>query len=372
MQAIHDSFILLAISQLVMTCLYFLLHHRTRSGLLFMLLFLCLICYVGYQHSALGSPVARSLYAISLLTPIVLYAIARYLFLDEARMKPVDWILLAYFVLFRGLAGSLVFNRATVSSDLVLVMVYIVPLAILIYYAVMAAHYTMQGYRTDLLENRRTLRVFFVISTLLFIIPRLLSGLLVYGRMLLEGMSFVPLALPGIVNAVYIFALLLAFNLLILRRHADLFELFVGAGVKGPAPAIPSAGAITGQVMKDGLEQYQSAVASRIIAQMEEEQLFSKHGFTIADLANLLAITEADLRRSINSEMGFRNFNQFLNHYRLAEASRLLIASDLPVSTVAYQVGFSTLSSFNGVFKSQFGQTPTEYRQQGHRDACAK
>lgn len=229
MPLLHDSFILLAISQLVTTCLYFLLHHRTRSGLLFILLFVCLICYVGYQHSALDNAMARLLYAISLLTPIVLYAIARYLFIDEARMKPVDWVLLAYFIMFREGIGGLIYNRATVTSDVVLITAYIIPLAILIYFSVMAALYTMQGYRADLLENRRTLRVYFVISTLVFIIPRLLSGLFVYGRMLLEDMSFVPVTLPGLVSAIYIFLIFLAFNLLIFHKHADLFALFTGS-----------------------------------------------------------------------------------------------------------------------------------------------
>lgn len=95
---------------------------------------------------------------------------------------------------------------------------------------------------------------------------------------------------------------------------------------------------------------------------MEQQRLYAQHGFTIANLAQTLEVSEQKLRRSINSEMQFRNFNQFLNHYRLAEASKLLKQSDAPVSTIAYEVGYSTLSSFNSLFKSQFGMTPTEYR----------
>ena len=362
MPLLHDSFILLAISQLITTCLYFILHHRTRSGMLFILLFVCLICYVGYQHSALDNSMARLLYAISLLTPIVLYAIARYLFIDEAHMKPVDWVLLAYFIVFREITGGLIYTQATVSSDSVLITAYIIPLAILIYFAVMAALHTMQDYRADLLENRRTLRVYFVISTLVFIIPRLLSGLFVYGRMLLEGMSFVPVTLPGLVNALYIFLIFLAFNLLIFRKHADLFALFTGPTWEAQPQINTLPNTVAEAKEETAPESGIESLATDIIAVMEQQRLYAQQGFTITKLAETLAVSEQKLRRSINSEMRFRNFNQFLNHYRLAEASQRLRESDAPVSTIAYEVGYSTLSSFNSLFKSQFGMTPTEYR----------
>ncbi len=66
-------------------------------------MFLCLACYVAWPHSAFDGGLDTLLYRISLLTPVLLYAIARYLFLDEARMKPLDWLLLAY---FSGVPGS--------------------------------------------------------------------------------------------------------------------------------------------------------------------------------------------------------------------------------------------------------------------------
>ncbi len=50
-------------------------------------------------------------------------------------------------------------------------------------------------------------------------------------------------------------------------------------------------------------------------------------------------MSESRLRKTINHEMGFRNFNQFLNHYRLAEASKRLKESEAPVSTIAFRGG---------------------------------
>ena len=69
----------------------------------------------------------------------------------------------------------------------------------------------------------------------------------------------------------------------------------------------------------------------------------------------------------INGSMGYRNFNQFLNHFRIQEASRRLVDRDtrrLPVLTIAIDVGYASLAPFNKAFKNIHGITPTEYRKQ--------
>lgn len=77
-------------------------------------------------------------------------------------------------------------------------------------------------------------------------------------------------------------------------------------------------------------------------------------------------MTEHKLRRLINKELGYRNFNQYLNRYRIDEASKRLISeADLPILTIALDVGFNSLSSFNKAFKEKHQQTPTEFRRLG-------
>ncbi|MEO0369205.1 MAG: helix-turn-helix domain-containing protein, partial [Pseudomonadota bacterium] len=69
------------------------------------------------------------------------------------------------------------------------------------------------------------------------------------------------------------------------------------------------------------------------------------------------------LRQKINQELGYRNFNQFVNHYRIEEAGeRLRKDSRTPVLSVALDVGFRSISSFNTAFQSEFGVSPTKYR----------
>jgi AraC-like DNA-binding protein len=47
---------------------------------------------------------------------------------------------------------------------------------------------------------------------------------------------------------------------------------------------------------------------------------------------------------------------------RVLRAIEELAAGDAPVSRIAFAVGYSSLSAFNGAFREVTGRTPTEYR----------
>ncbi|MBO9698702.1 MAG: helix-turn-helix transcriptional regulator [Sporocytophaga sp.] len=57
------------------------------------------------------------------------------------------------------------------------------------------------------------------------------------------------------------------------------------------------------------------------------------------------------------------NFKTYVNQIRINEAKRLLKESDLNIGEIAYSVGFSSPGSFNRVFKSMTGKTPTEFQE---------
>lgn len=74
---------------------------------------------------------------------------------------------------------------------------------------------------------------------------------------------------------------------------------------------------------------------------------------------------EYKLRRAINQGPGYRNFNVFLNRYRIAEVKAALAnpaCSPVPVLTLAMDAGFQSLGLFNRAFKAETGVTPTEFR----------
>jgi AraC-like DNA-binding protein len=100
---------------------------------------------------------------------------------------------------------------------------------------------------------------------------------------------------------------------------------------------------------------------------MDEERAYRQENLTIGALAEQMGLPEHRLRRLINQGLGHRNFNAFLNGYRLADAKRALAdpsQAEVPVLTIAMDAGFQSLGPFNRAFKADTGQTPTEFRRE--------
>jgi AraC-like DNA-binding protein len=96
---------------------------------------------------------------------------------------------------------------------------------------------------------------------------------------------------------------------------------------------------------------------------MSEDLAYTNHDLRIADLAATLRVPEYQLRRTINRSLGFQNFNQFINRYRVEAAARRLLAEPrTSVITIALDVGFRSISSFNTAFRAYYQKTPTDYR----------
>jgi AraC-like DNA-binding protein len=105
---------------------------------------------------------------------------------------------------------------------------------------------------------------------------------------------------------------------------------------------------------------------------MTAERAYKDPELTVAGLAARLAVPEYRLRRHINRRLGHRNFNAFLNGYRLDEAKSALAdakMSHLPVLTLALEAGFGSIGPFNRAFKQATGLTPTDFRRQHQADS---
>lgn len=55
---------------------------------------------------------------------------------------------------------------------------------------------------------------------------------------------------------------------------------------------------------------------------------------------------------------------EFLNQKRIAEAKRLILSSDYPISDIYLMVGFQSQNHFNALFRKAFEATPSEIRNQ--------
>lgn len=105
--------------------------------------------------------------------------------------------------------------------------------------------------------------------------------------------------------------------------------------------------------------------AARIVHIVESQKLYLQTGCTVGRVADEAGLPEYRAREIINRQLGFRNFSDFLNGYRIDEAANRLSDPQLrrmPILTIALDVGFGSIGPFNRAFKSRMGLTPSEYR----------
>lgn len=107
-----------------------------------------------------------------------------------------------------------------------------------------------------------------------------------------------------------------------------------------------------------------SSETKQLIALMEEEQLYKESDLSLADVAKAAQIPQRSLSQLIKQHTN-KNFNQFVNYYRVEEAKRLLKDStydNLNMLGIAFEAGFSSKATFYAVFKQSTGMTPNAYK----------
>lgn len=85
------------------------------------------------------------------------------------------------------------------------------------------------------------------------------------------------------------------------------------------------------------------------------------HAIPILDAAQTLGLSERSLRRQLNQSGS--SYKKIEDQVRYARAKELLAVIGLPVSTIAYDLGFSDPSNFARTFKRWAGQSPLDYRE---------
>ena len=108
-----------------------------------------------------------------------------------------------------------------------------------------------------------------------------------------------------------------------------------------------------------------SILLAKLDADMRHDRLYRQDGLTITTVAARLGVPEYRLRRAINQGLGARNFNAYLNGFRLGETRDALAdptQRDVPILTIALDAGFGSLAPFNRAFRDAEGCTPTEFR----------
>ena len=269
---------------------------------------------------------------ISLVTPFWIWLFARRLF----ERAPPYWLLAFLGLLY--LAGWGLAHFVDTGNGPGFYLIHLLSLALVVDLIFVA----LSGLSDDLVYRRRLIRIYLPI-----LVGLQSGGILVYELVFGNENSN---AVVQTVNGFLIFALILFGGLAMLRTDA---ELLVETDKRQPdEPRDPDLSP-SEMVLKDRLNEIMA------------NGTYRETGLTIQSLAEKLATPEHRLRALINQKLGHRNFSSFLNGYRITEAKAKLADRDLvdlPILTIAMDLGYNSLAPFNRSFRNETGMTPSDFR----------
>lgn len=111
-------------------------------------------------------------------------------------------------------------------------------------------------------------------------------------------------------------------------------------------------------------EKYLSDLSERFRDSVITERLYLQPHLSLMELTRMLGATWNDLSYAINHYLG-KNFTDFINELRIAEAVRLLRdagGEDIKVADLACQAGFADRTTFCRACKKITGFSPTELK----------
>lgn len=100
-----------------------------------------------------------------------------------------------------------------------------------------------------------------------------------------------------------------------------------------------------------------------LVRLLEEEKLYTNENLSLGCIAKRMNLSNSYLSLIINN-LSEKNFTTLIHEYRLREVVSAFKAGkhfQYSILAIAYDVGFSSKSTFNAVFKNQYGCSPTEY-----------
>ncbi len=285
----------------------------------------CVFLYLVIDW-AWETPLFEFLILGPMMLPFAFWQMAKAMFRDQQPTKWIEWTwVLLTVVAYYGLYPAGRFEYGELAS--------LAARALSIFFVVLAIIEVQHGSKSDLDEKRMQLRKHFTYFIGIVVVLTVISEL---------GLSSTEQEIPKLVQRTSI----LIFN-----------TLFIGLNfnIRNTLFDIP----------RKNTEIKNPDVVEKIQSSMTNLELYKKDSLTIGKLAEEMGIQEYKIRRVINQEMGYRNFIDFINSYRITLACEMLKdrnKKDLTILEIAYHIGFNSIGPFNRAFKRATGLTPTEFR----------
>jgi AraC-like DNA-binding protein len=102
-------------------------------------------------------------------------------------------------------------------------------------------------------------------------------------------------------------------------------------------------------------------IASKLKRAMNQDNLFLLDNLSLNKLSESVCETENHISETLSQYLN-TNFFQFVNGFRVEAAKMALEDRNKLVTSIAYDVGFNSKSTFNTAFKKVVGYSPSAYR----------
>lgn len=122
------------------------------------------------------------------------------------------------------------------------------------------------------------------------------------------------------------------------------------------------------QIMKYATSRIEKIDVDRVLERlkdlMENQKVFCDEDISLSRLADELDINPYQLSQILNERLN-RNFNTYINDYRIRESEVYLLEdAKRSVMSISFAVGFNTVTSFYNAFDRIHHMTPAQYRKQ--------
>ena len=98
-------------------------------------------------------------------------------------------------------------------------------------------------------------------------------------------------------------------------------------------------------------------------AKMDELELYQQPNLDLKTVSEVLGISQRHLLRLFKGQPGSGGFSAYLTEKRLAKACSLLKSHpEYTIEAICLDAGFRTRRTFQTIFKSRLGISPSEYR----------
>ena len=216
-----------------------------------------------------------------------------------------------------------------------------------------AIFWIVAEWSSDLIEARRSVRfLFLLVVGVIMLLAGLLQRVLVPASVIEN--YFVHMALIAIHTLVVCVVMVRTLS----SDSAHLLQPRIEAPRTGEREA-PASTARRGESAR---------LVDTLLRLLNVEHIYRRPKISIRNLADELRLPEYRLRRLIHEELGFRNFNAFLHHYRIREACEALSdpgQARTPILTIALTVGYQSISTFNRSVPRGGRRDPVDISHQG-------